>query len=176
MIASFFYKIKLKAYLKKRKIHRRFLSLKDVGRVVVALECDNYASFIESEKLLNRYFSKDMKLFFVVYMHGKKDLDILSTSASNHLVFYKNDLSFKRIPKSDLVTRIDDLKPDVFVNLEDDESLVIDFIEAISTATMRIAYSSKQSNSELMIDASSKMGTQQFLENLFSVWSKFNLS
>lgn len=175
MFASLFYNFKLKAYLKKRNIPRRFLSLKDAKCVIVAFESDNYASFIEREKLVNRYFSEDVKLFYVVYMHGKKDDDFNDT-ALNHLIFYQNDLNFKRIPKADLVARIDDLNPDVFVNFEDDESQVIDFIEAISKAKMRIAYSSKQSNAELMIDASSKMGTKQFLENLFSVWGKFNLS
>lgn len=171
VIASIYYKYKLRSYLKRRDVQRQFLCLKDAKRILVAFNCDDYSHFSPVEKMVKSLFEPSSNVAFVVFINADKVDDILGPARDKEILIFRNDLVRKKTPSEDIVRQIDDIKADVFINMEQDSSEVIDFLTLISNAKMRVSYAGKERMSELAIDVTDTSNNKKFLSRLFQLWS-----
>ncbi len=173
MFSGFYYKRKLKQYLSHRSVQRSFLNLKMVKNLIVAVECDRVEDFQEIKKVIEPLI-KNIDFRFVCFLNMKQDEAVVEVVGAGNVVLFRDDMTNKRTPKADAIERVDALEADVFVNLNREQSYVIDFLSMISKAKMRVGFEEKKEAVDLMIAVSKEQGYKPFFEKMFHLMGQIN--
>lgn len=174
MFSKFYYKRKLKKYLGSRQFQRRFLNIKELKRLVVAIECKDFSDLRKVEKEIKPLLRKVPRVSYVIFLNIPKVDEIAYVVSTRDVLLFKEDVVRRLTPRAEVVERIDALKPDVFVNLNRKPSAVIDFLSAVSLAKMRVGFEEKKELSELMLTASTDNGYKLFFEKLLHFMGMIN--
>lgn len=174
MFSKFYYKRKLKSYIAARQVKRSFLNIKELKHLVVAIECEDFSELRKVEKELIPLLKKIPMVSYVIFMNIAKLEEFSNVLSMRDILLFKEDLVRKLTPKTDVIERIDALKPDVFVNLNRKPSPVIDFLSAISQAKMRVGFEEKKELTELMLAVPVESGYKPFFEKLIHFMGQIN--
>jgi len=174
MFSKFYYKRKLKAYTAALQVRRHFLNQKEVKHLMVAMECEEITQMRAVEKELKPLLSEIPKVSYLIFINTKKDEELSYVSSSQEIILFKDMLVRKHTPNADFVREIEGLNVDVFVNLNREPSMVIDFLTAISSAKMRVGYKTKVDITELQIGVGEKLAYASFFKKLLQFMAKIN--
>lgn len=172
--SSLYYKRKLKSYRKGRDVKREFLHLSRLKRLLIAVECNDIDSFRVLKTKLSRLLSMIPEVKYLVYLDEEKVEDASYASDANELFFFKGDLERKITPSKGFVDQIDGLQADVFINLNKETSLVVDFLADISLAKMRVGFDEKVDVSDLVISIKDHKDLSPFFNKLFELMGAMN--
>lgn len=174
MFSKFYYKRKLKSYKASRQVNRGFLNIRDMKHLVVAIECDDFSNVREVEKEIKPLLKSIPKVSYVIFLNDKRLEEFASVVSAQNVLLFKEDIVRKLTPNVEVIERIDDLKPDVFVNLNRKPSAVIDFLSAISKAKMRVSFEEKKDLADLLLAVPSDKGFKAFFDKLLQVMGQIN--
>ncbi len=175
MFAKFYYKRKLKAYKAALNVERHFLNEKEMKHLVVAMECDDVTELRRIEKEIKPLLRRVPKVSYLIFLNMKKIDEFSYIATSQDILLFKEDLVRRYTPKADVVKAINDLKADVFVNLNRESSLVIDFLTEISNARMRIGFNEKVAITELQIGVKEEKGHTAFFKKMLHFMGQINM-
>lgn len=176
MFSKFFYKRKLKQCLSTRSIKRCFLNAQNVRHIVVGIECQDFDLLKTVQKEVKQAFQGKVKVTILAFINIKSLEDNMGLDGADLVLFCKENLTNKIIPKDETVERVDALSPDVFINLNKDVSPVIDFFNQVSNAKMCVGFEEKEEYVDLMLPVSIEDGYIPFFKGMMQVMGHINAS
>lgn len=165
IFSQFYYNRKLKSLLAHRKVERAFVNLQNLKHLVVAFECESYIELREIEKLIAPVLKSLPRLTYVIFLNMDK-VEEFAWASSHDIILFKKDIKRKLTPSNEFVEMVDNLKPDVWVNLCTNDSPVIDFFTQISLAKMRVGFENKKDLLDLMITMPEGKDVKFFLDKM----------
>ncbi len=176
MFSQFYYKRKLRSYRSVRPTARHFLSLKEMKRLVIAMECEDFNDVRKVEKAIKPLIKNIPVVHYVAFLNIDNAEEVSYAAGTHDILLFKDDVVRKLTPKTEAIERIDALKPDVFVNLNKEPSAVIDFLSAISCAKMRVGFEEKKTLSDLMITGLTEHDVKSFFEKLIQIMEQMKIT
>lgn len=171
---GFLYKRKYRAVLKQRQNSRCFLNISSVQQVVVALECDEYSTLRAYEKEIRSALAQFTRVILVVSIKGGGNDELNFATSHQDILISKDDIKHRIIPSDELIARVDDVRADLFINLEKEKSPVIDFLAGVSQAPMRVGFEGKPEINDLMINVKGKGELRIFFKTLLQTLQRIN--
>lgn len=168
-LSEFYFKFKLKSLVRHRQVEHDFLSISLVKHVIVALQCDDYLSFRHIEKEIRLLLIDIPQVSIIVYVKNGKADDLNYVVNHKDILISKKDLKMKLVPSDELIAKVDQIRADVFVNLEKEKASVIDFLTEVSNANMRIGFEEKKAICDLMINGKGKKDLASFFNKIKEV-------
>ncbi len=152
MISKLYYKYKLKSNSRNLVTEQEFLNISQVKHLLIAVECADIIELRDLQRTINPLLKIIPKLSYVVFINARKVDEDMQFVNSNTYLIYKDDLNFGCVPNEEILELLRQVNIDVFVNLFRAPSLVIDFLNKITSAKMRVGFSEKANMTELQLE------------------------
>ena len=167
---NWFLKKKLKSVKRKKSVHS-FNSAQNAGIIFNVNHLDNFEAIDQFMKYLS---GKNLQVFALVYIHGKKIPDELTAKQKINF-FTKKDINFYYKPKSKLVNNFIEKEFDILIDLSNENHFPLTLVNNLSKASFKVGQDNLTGRDyDLMFSLKKNQGIDFYIEQIKHYLSQIN--